>query len=189
MADRGGSAAFITQLTAQKNQPFHLVRADFDAGSVYMTDCYRAITWSGQTWQALGHLLAFDGLEESADVRIPQVRISLSGVDQVWTANVLNNAYIDRRVRIWKGFLDSGDAVVVDPIAIFNGFMDAPVIDEDPDGGKSTVTITCVDRGGGQIEQRPGRHTNDAEQQLLFPGDRFFQYVSQINTQITWGAP
>ena len=41
-------------------------------------------------------------------------------------SNFLNNDYIDRDIKIYKGFLDSNNALIVDPILIFDGSIDQP---------------------------------------------------------------
>jgi hypothetical protein len=38
------------------------------------------------------------------------------------------------------------------------------------------------------FERRTGRHTNDAEQQIHYPGDKGFEFVSELrDKQINWG--
>lgn len=189
MADRGVSAAVITQLGAARNQPIHLLRADFTSGTVYMTDAARPIIWGGNTYTALGQLLDFDGLEESAEYRIPEIKVSLSGVDQAAISIVLGENILDRRLRIWKAFLSDAVTVVVDPFSIFDGYMQGWEIDEDPASGKSVVVVNATDLGGGAFERRAGRHTNHAEQQLFFAGDMIFEFVSQTDQPMMWGAP
>lgn len=188
MADRGASAAVITQLGSARNQPIHLVRADFDSGTVYVTDAARPITWGGNSYIELGWFLGFDGLEESSDLRLPEVKVSLAGVDQTVASIVLAEDITDRRLRIWKGFLSAATTVVVDPFAIFDGYMSGWTWNEDPDSGESVVMVSASDRGGGQYERRRGRHTNHEEQQLHFAGDMIFEFVDQADKPMKWGA-
>lgn len=186
--DRGFSPATIAETGKDSNRPLHLIEIWFDTQLVPMTDSYRAINWNGNVYIATGHLLNFSGVEESAELQVTQATVTLSGVDQVWIANVMQQNYIDRRLVIYKGFLDAADALVVDPGPIFDGRMDAPVIDEDPASGQCTVMITAASHWT-DFERTPGRHTNDAEQQIWFPGDKGFEFVSQLNKQIIWGRP
>lgn len=78
--------------------------------------------------------------------------------------------------------------VVVDPIAIFDGRCDQPSITEDPESGKCVVTIDAASHWV-DFERIPGRHTNDSEQQLWFPGDRFFEHVHAQAREVIWGRP
>jgi hypothetical protein len=89
-------------------------------------------------------------------------------------------------LRIWKGFLDANLAVVVDPILIFEGRMDSPVIDENPDNGSCIVSVSATNAWV-DFERKSGRHTNHEEQQIFFPGDRGFEFVSELTKEITWG--
>ena len=80
-----------------------------------------------------------------------------------------------------------GAGVVIDPIAIFDGRADSPMIEEDPDSGKCVVVLAAAQHWV-DFERRPGRHTNHEEQQIWFPGDKGFEFVSGLNREIKWGA-
>lgn len=185
--NRGASSSVQTEVALSANAPIHLFELYLDGATTYATDAYRTIEWNGNTYPALGHFLDFDGIEESADMLISQCRVSLSGVDQTMIAAVLAHEYIDRRLCIRTGFLDGSEAVIIDPLPIFDGRVDAPEIAEDPVAGTCVVTISASSHWI-DFERAPGRHTNHEEQQIYFPGDLGFEYVSQLNRQIKWGA-
>lgn len=186
MTKRGASAAVQAEIAKDANQPFHLAELYLDTGTIRMTDAFRDVIWGGNTYLSAGRLLDFSGVEETADMKVTQATVQLSGVDQMLISVFLSNAYIDRRLVIRKAFFDGSMQMLVDPFPIFDGRCDQPVINDDPAGGKSTIALTAssafVD-----FERTPGRHTNDSEQQLHFPGDLGFQFVDQLNTQIRWG--
>lgn len=186
MADRGASAAVLAEIGKAANEPIHLFELYLDAETVRLTDAHRPLAWNGADYIALGHLLAYDGLEETAELTVTTVRVSMSGVLQDTVALVLTHDYIDRRLVIYEAFL-SGAGVVVDPVAIFDGRADSPIIDEDPDSGKCQVVLAAAQHWV-DFERRPGRHTNHEEQQIWFPGDRGFEFVSGLNREIRWGA-
>jgi len=184
--DRSVGAAVLTELAKTANQPVHLVAIEFDEGWVYMCDGFRDITWDGHTWTAVGYFLGFTDIEESATLQVASVTVSLSGIDQSYVAAFLQEAYLDRQVKIHKAFLDADMDLVSAPFLIFNGRIDAPVIEEDPDSGKSTLEVKCSDHWV-DFERIPGRHTNHAEQQIHFPGDKGFEFADQIVKAIKWG--
>lgn len=195
MSGRGASASVLTEIAKGANQPAHLFEARFDAadgGTLYFTDSYRSISWGGNTYTALGHLLGFTGLTESAELRITDVRVTFAAVDQTMVAQVLLKNYIDRRLIIYKAFFDvSTQAIVVDPVAIHDGRMDEPTLQEDPDAGRSTVLITSHDQFA-DFERKAGRHTNPQDQNLYFPTDRAFDLVAQnagSQQTLMWGSP
>jgi len=225
MADRDATAAVITELGKSKNQPVHLIEvtvedADGVATVSYMTDAWTNVVWNGHTYLALGHFLGFTDIEETADVQVNSLTLSLSGVDQAWISAFLSYFYIDRPVKIYKAFLadlyvnpwrlnDESDngldteagedlvweedeepyanmAIISDPVLIFEGRMDEPGIEENPEDGSCVVTVSATNIWV-DFERKAGRHTNHEEQQIFFPGDLGFQYASEIVKDITWG--
>jgi len=187
MTDRGASASVIAEFAKNANRPIHLFELYLSGATTYATDSYRSIVWNGNTYPALGHFLSFDGVEESNNLSINQARVQLSGVDQAIISAVLAYEYIDRRVVIRKGFMDASEAVIVDPIAIFDGRCDSMEINDEPISGSSVVVVSASSHWI-DFERTPGRHTNDAEQRIWFPNDTGFSRISQLNREITWGA-
>lgn len=195
MADRGASAAFLAEVVKQQQEPFHLFELYLDAGdggTVRNTDSHRTLVWGGNSYPANGDFMQFTPIQESAELRIKTCTIQLSGIDptvdaggQTLLQRMLSANYIDRRLVIYKGFMTAADALVVDPIAIFDGRCDAPAINEDPNATVS-ISITATDHWS-TFDTVVGRHTNDAEQQQYFAGDTYFHLVSQINKTISWG--
>jgi hypothetical protein len=191
---RAITAAAESALDSARSDTLHLFEAEFSGGTVYATDAPFPIAWNGNTYPALGHLLSYDGLEENADLREARVGVSLSGVDQVYISAVLAENYLDRPLRVYRAFLDGQGGVIVDPFALFEGVMDFPEIAEDPHAappapglGTCTVTVEASSHWA-DFGRRPGRHTNDNEQQFHFPGDKFFEFVSEQNRTFQWGS-
>ena len=141
---------------------------------------------NGLRFTALGHLLGFEGVEETTDLQITTATVSLSAVDQALISSVLQYEYIDRTLEIWRCFFDEDEQLIPDPVKIFEGRMDEPVISDDPDSGTMTVSLSATSHFS-DFERRPGRHTNHQEQQAHFLGDKFFEFVGSIDKDITWG--
>jgi len=186
MADRGATEAVVLELGKAKNQPIHLVDVLFDTTPIYITDAWRSVVWGGHTYTALGHFLGFSDIEETSELQVANLTTQLSGVDQSVVSAVLSENYIDRPLIIRKAFLDDEMTVIADPVLIFEGRMDNPVIDENPEDGSCVVTVSASNAWV-DFERLSGRHTNDAEQQIFFPGDKGFEFVSQVTSEITWG--
>jgi hypothetical protein len=188
--DRGATPAVIAEIEKSKNQPFHLVEVEFSTTTYYLTDAWRDIIWDNgtgaHTYTALGHFLGFSDIEESSTVQVANLTAQLSGIDQTLLYSVLAEYYIDRPLRIYKGFLDDNSAVIVSPILIFEGRMDSPVIQENPDDGSCVLSVSATNAWV-DFERLSGRHTNHEEQQIFYPGDRGFEFVSEITREILWG--
>ena len=151
-----------------------------------MTDAFKDISYNSNTYTAVGHFMGFSDIEEAAEVIVSSVTLSLGGIDQVWVSRVLNKAYIDRTVKVYTAFLDDALALVVDPVLIFEGRMDTPTIQENPDAGTSSVSVTATNAWV-DFSRTTGRHTNHEEQQVHFAGDKGFEFASEIVSDIKWG--
>jgi len=184
--DRSSTAAFQTEVAKLQNRPVHLASVHFDDEVVYMTDAFKEIAWGGNTYLAVGHFMGVSDIEETAEVIVSSVTLSLSGIDQIWISNVLQKDYIDRTVKLHTAFLDDSWAMVVEPVLIFEGRMDQPTIQEDPDGGKSVVSVSATNAWV-DFSRKTGRHTNHEEQQVHFAGDKGFEFASEVVPDIIWG--
>ncbi len=175
---------------------FTLVADPYDVVDVYMTDAYKELTitvdGSSNTYQATGNLIAFDTIQESTDLQISRLGISLSGVDQTFVSSLLTYNYLDRDLSVHRVFLDESEQVLHDPLLVFKGSIDTPTITDDPAAGTSTVSLqaasTFVD-----FDRRNGRRTNTSEQDLyrsvnsLSDADTGFEYSAPSDTQFFWG--
>ena len=96
----------------------------------------------------------------------------------------LTDEYLDRQVQIYKAFLDSNEAIVSDPLLIFSGRINNPVIKEDVEAGTSTVAVQAsslfVD-----FDKINARFTNNESQQSFFDGDTGFRFSSVIVKELT----
>lgn len=184
--DRGASAGAISEITAEQNQPCHLLEMLFDSGTTYITDLNRNISWKGQTYQAAGHLLDFGNIEETADLQVATVVGSLSGVDQAYLSLFLGENYIDRTVNIYKAFLDASQDLVSEPVLIFSGRVSGVDIKEDPNAGTCSISMEVASVWV-DFQRRPGRRTTVSEQQSFYPDDVGFEFTSELDKEILWG--
>lgn len=188
MAGRGAGATFTSEVDRQQNSPVHLFEAYFDAATLYETDCARPLSFGGNTYRAVGNLLQYEAIEESTDVQVHECRVTLSGVNDEWVALVgPASDYIDRRIIIRKGFLDDqGRLIAAATVVIFDGRMDAPTIQFDPETGRYVVMVTATSQLA-VLTRVTGRRTNHQDAQIHAPGDTFFLYSHEGSRQLVWG--
>jgi len=184
--DRGSTGAFQTEIVKSANKPFHLVKLSFDDVSYFLSDAYIPVTYDSNTYTPTGSFLAFSDIVETNEANIETISISLSGVDTTYINLFLSGGYLDRTVEIYKAFLDSNDALVSDPLLIFNGRLNNPVIKEDVDAGTSTIAVQAsslfVD-----FDRINTRFTNNESQQSFFAGDTGFRFSSVVVKELNWG--
>ena len=184
--DRGSTGAFQTEIVKSANKPFHLVKLSFDDVSYFLSDAYIPVTYDSDTYTPTGSFLAFSDIVETNEANIETISISLSGVDTTYINLFLTGGYLDRTVQIYKAFLDSNDALVSDPLLIFDGRLNNPVIKEDVDAGTSTIAVQAsslfVD-----FDRINTRFTNNESQQSFFAGDTGFRFSSVVVKELNWG--
>ena len=142
MANRGSTTAFQTEIKKDQSHPLHLIEVYLDSATYYVTDNFRDVSYSSNTYTALGFFLNFDPIEESAAINASKITLGLSGVDQQYTNLFLTENYVDRRVVIRKAFISTANALIADPVIIFDGRMDNPIITEDTDTGLASIGVT-----------------------------------------------
>lgn len=184
MSQRGATGAFLDEIAKAANRPVHLLEVDFNP-YIYLTDAAVNLTWDGNIYLA-SQWLGFSGISETSELLVNSVTVSLSGADQQVVALLLQESYLNRRMKIRTAMLNEALQVIADPVLIFDGRMDRPTIAVDPDNGQVACSVEGISIWT-DFDRRPGRHSNDAEQQNLFPGDKGFAQVSVIPDQIFWG--
>jgi len=183
---RTTSSAVQTEISAAANTPVHLVEVTLGATVYRMTDAYIPLTWGGNEYSQAGHFLGFSDIEESATVQVSKLTVSLSAIDTTYVALLLSQDYLDRPIKIYKGFLDAAGALIVDPLLVFEGRIDSPMIQEDPDAGTAAIAVSASNSWV-DFERRIGRFTNHEGQQVYFPGDMGLEFASEIVKDVVWG--
>lgn len=185
MSDRGMSAAAINLLQQRYIYTAHLVTIELAAGTTRMTDWARPVSWDGNDYLAVGHMLGLTPVIETGSMEITSVSLTLTGVDSVWISALLGYDYINTRTTISRAFFNYTNDLV-DVLQIFSGRLDAAAVNEDPGSGTVTVAATA-NSDMGDIDGKRGRHTNDAQQRALYPGDKGFEFITGTPRTIYWG--
>lgn len=164
-------------------RPYLLLAMHFSGGTEYRTTCYKPISFGGNTFLP-SNILSIGAPKESLELRVPTLSVTLSGVNQANISTALIEGSLDRVVQVWRCLLDSNEALVVDPVEIFKGRIDAFSYSDDEDS--ASLSWDCVSHLA-DFERVAGRRANDAEQQFIFSGDRGFEFAALVSQDVKWG--
>lgn len=178
------TANMITEYTSASLRPFTLIKFEFDSGDLNLWDGVGTLSWSGDTYTGAGNLLAISPITETENIIANSLTFTLSGVPSIISI-ALDEDYQWRPVTIWKGAFDADKVIIDDPVLIFAGNMDVMTIVEGGDGSVVSVVAESQLRA---LSRASSRKWTDADQKILFPADRGFEELPQIQDEpLIWG--
>lgn len=181
-------------LSAQLVRPALLVHLDFPDEPVRAWSGVGPLLWDGHVWQGVGQFGGVSGLSETLDLKSQAVDISLSGIparnpdgtpmfDTIET--VFAKHYQGRAVEFWYAVFTESWELIPDPVSIWLGRMDAPVINLD--GDSISVSLSAEHEFASLTRPRT-RHYTVVDHQKLYPGDKGFSYVGSLQeVLVLWG--
>lgn len=163
----------------------YFVELAFDSGFVRVTNAGYNQAWNGHSWLAIGNLGSVSTVEEGGSLEAFGITLMLSGVNPDYIASALGENCQGRSCKVWLAFLDVDTYVALaDPVLVFNGRMDTMNIDM---GQTATVTIAAESRLIDLDRPRVSRW-NHEDQQIKYPGDRGFEFVTNmVEKELLWG--
>lgn len=176
---RSINASTITELQKDSFRMAQLIQMDFST-AIRITDWARNLSALSSTFLSSGNFLDFSPVTETSELGVNSATLTLSAVEQTYVAVFLNNNYIDTRFRAWRAVLDTSDAVIGDPILIFDGRITGYQIDEDQ-------IVVEVASHWKDFEYQAGRLTNHNSQQRFFAGDLGFEFSANMVKDLKWG--
>lgn len=165
-------------------RPLFFVLLDFEGGAQRLTSADRTMTWAGEDWLGVGGLGSIGGIEETSELQVNGVELSLSGINPDLVPVALTEPYQGRPCRIWLGFLAETYTLIADPMLIFAGRLDQMSIEL---GEVAAIRVTAKSRLADWERPRIQRYT-DASQRMLWSNDRGLEGVTAAaNVEIVWG--
>lgn len=184
---RGLTSAVKTELATGNVRPVNLIYIGFPT-PVYLTtasfDLTSSVSGSSQTYTASSHLLGISNVGEANQPIKNTIQISLSGVEQTYISVALNNNIIGDEVKIWKGLLDSSNALIADPFLLYYGTIDEFSISDNTEVANLVLSTTSH---WGQFEKISGRQTSNNSQQRFFSTDVGMEFSALTVQDIRWG--
>ena len=181
------TTALKNELLTNEIRPVHLLSIGF-ATPVNITDnsfsLTSSVSGSSTTYTASPFLVATPTFTEETDLTKTSLNITLSGADTTFISTVLNENIVNDTVDIFRGLLDSNNALIADPILLYSGNIDTFQIEETET--ESNVTLTVVSHWA-DFDKKSGRQTNNNSQQRFFSTDVGMDFSSQTVLDLKWG--
>jgi hypothetical protein len=163
-----------------------LVRIEFPAPNrLVFTTLLDNYDFDGDTFIGLGNLGSVSMPSSDGDLSPSQYAVTLSGINDDILEAATRLDYLNHLATSWAMTLDEDHQVIGQPFVWWRGLTDGSSINY---GKISSVTVQVRDRLTDWARPRIERYT-DEDQQRKHPGDRGFQFVSQISTrEVEWPA-
>jgi hypothetical protein len=157
----------------------------FQSGRISVHDGIGSLIANGRTYLGVGSFGGLDAVPEDLGGFSKQVTLTLSGVEPSLIGSAMTEDYQGKVVSLWIGLLNINSlAWIANPELLWEGRMDYMAIDLQ----QSTATIKMFCESRLQREPLIARYT-DADQQLAYNGDNFFNLSWQIPlASANWGA-
>ena len=186
---RSLTSAVKTQLATNDIRPIHLITLGFST-PVNITDNSFSITssvsGSSITYTASDFILGISDFSEETELSKTSINLQLSGANTTFISTVLNENVINDNVDIYRGLLDSSNAVIADPFLLYKGKIDEFSIEET---NQSSVVQLQIVSHWADFEKKNGRKTNNTSQQRFFANDVGMDFSSETVLDIKWGRP
>lgn len=185
--------AFFNSTIAAYAQGRSVVRAilaehDFASGMRRNWTGYGTLTLDGNDWIGAGDLVAFSPLPFGADDAASPITITLSGVEPVYIAEAkLEPPVRGRAQRLYLQFFDLAALAPLDTkILIADRVMDTMTWGG-TGPGERRVAVTSEDVWADR-DIAEYANFSDADQQVLYPGDRGLEFVQEYvpGYRLTW---
>ena len=184
---RSLTTSIKNELATGNIQPVHLLTIGFSTPQ-NLTDCTfdltSSVSGSSVTYSSSSFLLGVSEFTEETDITKASITIQLSGANQTFIALVLNENVVNDSVTIFRGFLNSSNALISDPFLLYKGQIDTFDIQETEN---SSIVALGVVSHWADFEKQNGRKTNNTSQQRFFANDVGMDFSSQTVQDIKWG--
>nr|VFK58169.1 MAG: hypothetical protein BECKUNK1418G_GA0071005_100230 [Candidatus Kentron sp. UNK]VFK68291.1 MAG: hypothetical protein BECKUNK1418H_GA0071006_100130 [Candidatus Kentron sp. UNK] len=176
--NRISNQAVLDALARQDIRLLVFAELHFESGVLRLHSGARGMEyrWGGKEWLGVGMLGEISTISETAELEATDLDLTLSGIDPTMLATALGEGYYDRDASLWLAFLDTDYQITGEPVGPFLYSMDTM---EGEIGEIAKVKLRAVSPLA-RWESPSIRRYTDADQQEEFPGDKGFEYVSQM---------
>lgn len=199
----------ITIPAVQQSSVVHcvLVKLTVNTSTYTISNAYGPITYSGTTYQGLGHFLGFAEIQDDLRMTNSTLQMSLSGIPKdpgeqglgTWTSYVsmiLDQNIKGSRVEIYRAFFDPTTKILdTNSVSLrYSGYISNYTITDSTDVNSRFDNYTCVVNLSSVhaiLERKiSGQRTNSTDRKSLYPTDTGMDRVIAIsNTAFDFGKP
>ena len=182
------STAMAALTEAQQVRPVLMAKLALKTRTLCLCTGTQDLTLDGTTWVGNGDLAGVSAIEEGSDVSPYHVDLSLSGLNaQLVRDTLATEAFHLQEVTLYLGFLQADAPQWQEPpIEIWSGLMDTAFLETT--GDTLTITLRCESHLA-QFQRENGARFTDEDQQDRYSGDRFFEYLPQMqDLKLKWGT-
>ncbi len=162
------------------------------------SDFYKAQTFSGTNYQALGQLVSVTETTSNLRAAPEELTITISGIPAGRVSEILDNKIKGSKVEVLRAFYNTSTGellnIVGNPAGKFKGVISNYSINDDLSEGGDTGTISIILTATSVVEQLnnkyTGRRTNPLSHREFYTNDASMDRVPALaKSNFNFGAP
>lgn len=163
------------------------VLVDFQVTSSTLHCCtgVNQINWAGTIYSPVGNLGGMEQVTEAGDLFPRAIRLWLAAVTSAQLYEPLSENLFNKKVKLYRAFLNDGNTLVATPEVMFTGFVNQVHVHIGDKNKGNYYEVEVESR----LRKEPRASRYNAQSMIMVhSGDTFFNYVDQIQGfQNGWG--
>lgn len=161
-----------------------LYEMQLTGGTVYLTDCARDVSFSGNNYISAGQVISRAGIRHTKELSVASIDIEFTLVEQgIWSI-FGNTSQLGRRVIITEVVLNNRGQVIGEKLKTINRVNSINVSDDDD---KATVSVN-VSNIMADFETVRALRTTQASHQRFWPQSTSFINSKDLTEDLKWGG-
>jgi hypothetical protein len=154
-----------------------LIDLTLDSTTYYISNCWKSISYGGNTYQALAGFLTVSEIQSNISNANDEIQVSLSAIPPNYIAATVGTQIKGGEINIYRAFFDyrTQEVITGQIFKRFNGVISNFAVQEDINTLASipevnhTITITASSIMGVLENMVSGRRTNKEDYQIVWP--------------------
>jgi hypothetical protein len=187
-------SAFTPEMEAELRKPFATIfgalKVDLPDGTVTLLDGAGTVTFGGDTYTGrdalFGVLDTVDSIQDGGGDSAPALSITLLPDSDADAADICSPTMQGSPVSLYLGAVDPATgAVIADPLLIFSGELDQPVLTID--NGIRQLTFECASAFERLFSGDEGARLADSFHKSIWPGETGLANATGVLKTVFWG--